>query len=228
MIQPGNEAPIISCQSHHCICFYFIFVKHIRDMKERLQQLLQDKKLSANKLAEMLGIQPSGISHILAGRNKPSIDFVTKLLLAFPDLNPDWFILGTGSMCRTQSTAQPSSAAEAAESATSTSHQPPHPVIPAVNTTHTPTQTNVTAQSDTPDTPAPHNSARKTAQVDPSTSQGVLDFSVTDLPGNDPVTPFSPQPSTSPASIHAIQRQIRRVMIFYTDHTVESFDYTDR
>ena len=119
------RAPIISCQSHHCICFYFIFVKHIRDMKERLQQLLQDKKLSANKLAEMLGIQPSGISHILAGRNKPSIDFVTKLLLAFPDLNPDWFILGTGSMCRTQSTAQPSSAAEAAESATSTSHQPP-------------------------------------------------------------------------------------------------------
>ena len=89
MIQPGNEAPIISCQSHHCICFYFIFVKHIRDMKERLQQLLQDKKLSANKLAEMLGIQPSGISHILAGRNKPSIDFVTKLLLAFPDLNGD-------------------------------------------------------------------------------------------------------------------------------------------
>ena len=47
-------------------------------MKERLQQLLQDKKLSANKLAEMLGIQPSGISHILAGRNKPSIDFVTR------------------------------------------------------------------------------------------------------------------------------------------------------
>ena len=76
-------------------------------MKERLQQLLQDKKLSANKLAEMLGIQPSGISHILAGRNKPSIDFVTKLLLPFPDLNPEWFILGTGSMCRRQSSAQP-------------------------------------------------------------------------------------------------------------------------
>ena len=62
-------------------------------MKERIERILKEKSLSSNKLAEMLEVQPSGISHILSGRNKPSMDFITKLLTVFPDISPDWFIL---------------------------------------------------------------------------------------------------------------------------------------
>lgn len=71
----------------------YIFVK-TDTMKERIERILKEKSLSSNKLAEMLEVQPSGISHILSGRNKPSMDFITKLLTVFPDISPDWFILG--------------------------------------------------------------------------------------------------------------------------------------
>jgi transcriptional regulator with XRE-family HTH domain len=69
-------------------------------MKERLALILQQENLTAGKLAEMLGVQPSGISHLLSGRNKPNFDFVAKLLKRFPAINPDWLILGEGEMYR--------------------------------------------------------------------------------------------------------------------------------
>ena len=77
----------------------FIFVKNI-DMKEKIEFLLQNKGLTSTQLARMLEIQPSGISHILSGRNKPSFDFVVKVLRAFPDLNPDWLLLDSEQIFR--------------------------------------------------------------------------------------------------------------------------------
>lgn len=62
-------------------------------MKEKLEFLLRTKSLTATSLARLLEIQPSGISHILSGRNKPSFDFVVKVLRVFPDINPDWLLL---------------------------------------------------------------------------------------------------------------------------------------
>ena len=62
-------------------------------MKGKLEFLLKNKGFTATTLARMLEIQPSGISHILSGRNKPSFDLVVKILKAFPDLNPDWLLL---------------------------------------------------------------------------------------------------------------------------------------
>ena len=62
-------------------------------MKEKLEFLLKNKGLTATSLARLLEIQPSGLSHILSGRNKPSFDLVVKILRAFPDLNPDWLLL---------------------------------------------------------------------------------------------------------------------------------------
>ena len=55
--------------------------------------MLKNKGLTATSLARLLEIQPSGLSHILSGRNKPSFDLVVKILKAFPDLNPDWLLL---------------------------------------------------------------------------------------------------------------------------------------
>ena len=49
-------------------------------------------------LADKMGVQRSGISHILSGRNYPSFDFLQKLLENFSRLNAEWLILGQGSM----------------------------------------------------------------------------------------------------------------------------------
>lgn len=79
-------------------------------MREKLLNLMKTEQLTASKLAELLGIQPSGISHILSGRNKPSFDLVQKILRRFPQINPDWLLLDNGDMYR--STATPISKTE--------------------------------------------------------------------------------------------------------------------
>ena len=49
-------------------------------MKERILAFLQSENKSTAQFAEEIGVQPSGISHILSGRNNPSLDFVIKML----------------------------------------------------------------------------------------------------------------------------------------------------
>lgn len=72
-------------------------------MRDKIDLLLKTKRLSATSFARMLEIQPSSISHILSGRNKPSYDLVVKILRAFPELNPDWLLLDSSEMFRDKS-----------------------------------------------------------------------------------------------------------------------------
>lgn len=65
-------------------------------MDERLRQFLAMESLTPAQFADVMGIQRSGISHLLAGRNKPSFEFIQKMLTAYPKLNPQWLILGKG------------------------------------------------------------------------------------------------------------------------------------
>jgi transcriptional regulator with XRE-family HTH domain len=67
-------------------------------MRNRLQQFLNAEQLSPARLSDIIGIQRSGMSHILSGRNKPSFDFIQKLMLKFPALNSEWLITGKGKM----------------------------------------------------------------------------------------------------------------------------------
>ncbi len=67
-------------------------------MKERLQKILTEKGLSAAKFAEILQIQRSNVSHVLSGRNNPGYEFIKKIMEHYPDINPEWLILGNGSM----------------------------------------------------------------------------------------------------------------------------------
>ncbi|WP_300886837.1 helix-turn-helix transcriptional regulator [uncultured Alistipes sp.] len=69
-------------------------------MKDKLLQLMKSEGLTSSRLAEMLEVQPSGISHILSGRNKPGFDFLQKILRRFPQINPDWLLLDSGAMYR--------------------------------------------------------------------------------------------------------------------------------
>ena len=66
----------------------------MEDFKDRLDHILRSKNLTATKFAELMKIQPSNVSHLLSGRNKPSIDFLIKLKEVFPEYNFDWIIMG--------------------------------------------------------------------------------------------------------------------------------------
>lgn len=67
-------------------------------MKERLLEFLKAENKSSAQLAEEIGVQPSGISHILSGRNNPSLDFVLKMLEKYQFLSSDWLLFGKGAM----------------------------------------------------------------------------------------------------------------------------------
>lgn len=63
---------------------------------ERLEKILAHYQLSASAFADALGIQRSGVSHLLSGRNKPSLDFVLKLLHTYPEVDLQWLMNGKG------------------------------------------------------------------------------------------------------------------------------------
>jgi len=63
-------------------------------IKDRLAHILRAKNLTASQFAELMGIQPSNVSHLLNGRNNPSLDFLTKLKEVFPEYSFDWIIMG--------------------------------------------------------------------------------------------------------------------------------------
>jgi len=63
-------------------------------MIERVLELIRVKKISPSQLADAIGVQRSGISHLVSGRNKPSLEFITRILTFFPDVNPDWLLFG--------------------------------------------------------------------------------------------------------------------------------------
>lgn len=72
------------------------------EIKDRLQIAINQYNLTATLFADKIGVQRSSISHILSGRNKPSIDFIIKLNDVFPDLDITWLITGKSNQNNTQ------------------------------------------------------------------------------------------------------------------------------
>lgn len=69
-------------------------------MKERIIEFLRAENKSSANFAEEIGVQPSAVSHIVSGRNNPSLDFVLKMLAKYPFLSVEWLLFGRGSMYR--------------------------------------------------------------------------------------------------------------------------------
>ncbi|MDA9035644.1 helix-turn-helix domain-containing protein [Flavobacteriaceae bacterium] len=61
----------------------------------RLEEIMANHNLSAASFATKIGVQRSAISHILSGRNKPSLDFLMKVYESFDEVALEWLILGT-------------------------------------------------------------------------------------------------------------------------------------
>lgn len=66
------------------------------DFSKRLEKVIKFYDETAASFAEKIGVQRSSISHILSGRNKPSLDFVLKVLSAYPEVELYWLLNGKG------------------------------------------------------------------------------------------------------------------------------------
>ena len=67
-------------------------------MENRIQKIIDEQGVSLNAFAQEIGVNRSTISHILTGRNKPSVEVLQKILKRFPSISPNWLLLGNGSM----------------------------------------------------------------------------------------------------------------------------------
>jgi len=67
-------------------------------MKERILEFLKKENKSSAQFAEEINVQPSSISHILSGRNNPSLDFVIRMLEKYTFLSTEWLLFGRGQM----------------------------------------------------------------------------------------------------------------------------------
>ncbi|WP_375238675.1 helix-turn-helix domain-containing protein [Aurantibacter sp.] len=71
------------------------------EFSKRLQKVIDYHQESASGFANKIGVQRSSISHILSGRNKPSLEFVMKVLDTFPEVELYWLLNGKGTFPKT-------------------------------------------------------------------------------------------------------------------------------
>lgn len=66
------------------------------EFSHRLKKIMEHFALSSSAFADKIGVQRSSISHLLSGRNKPSLDFVLKVTNTFTEVDLYWLINGKG------------------------------------------------------------------------------------------------------------------------------------
>lgn len=196
-------------------------------MKERILCIMREKSLSASSLAEIIGVQASGISHILSGRNNPSFDFITRVLTNFPDINPDWFILGKGDMYRIARSSNHDNCGEEEMNKHGgiTNETNSHAELEDGKLAHDSTTFSIDRNkvlfSDTKGGAVPQNNPFPSlfdsveSLVETAQSKGNKDSL------NCNINMLTQE--SDPGEV----KKIRRVMIFFSDHTVDSYDYCD-
>jgi transcriptional regulator with XRE-family HTH domain len=68
------------------------------EIDERIKLVMEKKSLSVGAFADQIGVAQATISHIMNGRNKPSMDVILKLHERYPDIRLEWLLAGKGNM----------------------------------------------------------------------------------------------------------------------------------
>ena len=63
-------------------------------IQDRIRAIMKSGNLSASEFADRIGVKRSNLSHVLSGRNKPSLDFLVKVITTYPNVNASWLITG--------------------------------------------------------------------------------------------------------------------------------------
>ena len=77
---------------------------------KRLETIFEYYSLSASGFADKIGAQRSSLSHLLSGRNKPSLDFILKIIEVFPEVDLYWILNGKGNFPKSEVTEKSTSA----------------------------------------------------------------------------------------------------------------------
>ncbi|MBP5546848.1 MAG: helix-turn-helix transcriptional regulator [Bacteroidales bacterium] len=163
-------------------------------MINRINLILQAKNITAKQFAEEIGIQPSGMSHILSGRNNPSLEFVNKVIRRYPEIDANWLLLGKGQMYASGATESPAISEP-------TLFAPPAPSPAPVYT------------------PAPEPepvSEPKEEILEAVKIQDLPDFASAEREQEEEV-------QKEPAPVTDDKRRLVKILFFYDDHTFEEY-----
>lgn len=196
-------------------------------MLDRIQELLQVRELSASQFADAIGVSRPVVSHILSGRNKPSLEVVQKIIAAFPDLSISWLLNGAGPMLeRPAATAAvkasvapvsvtPATSASLTAPPTASATPVAAPAQPAISE---PTPAVASAPTVAPVAPTPPASPPEPAEpLKPASPPRVA------------AAPVPAPPAAAPAGAdlaYALAepgKTIRRIVLFYQDGTFADF-----
>jgi transcriptional regulator with XRE-family HTH domain len=97
-------------------------------MVERIREILESRQLTPTQFADLIGVARPIVSHILSGRNKPSLEVVQRILAAMPDLAMPWLLNGAGPMLA-PAAAMPAMSPEAASGAAAPTTPSPVSVV---------------------------------------------------------------------------------------------------
>ena len=181
-------------------------------MVDRIDLILKAKNITARQFADEIGVQPSGMSHILSGRNNPSLDFVMKVMRRYPDININWLMFGKGEMFADPSSLQ--------------SMRPePRPVAPK------PVEPDLFSQPEPePPTPVdafvPQPDPEPVALPEPESPTKPEPHQEPPQPQLDENRLYDSAPAPVPVQANPAQRRLVKVVLLYSDRTCE--EYTPR
>ena len=193
-------------------------------MNRRFQTILDLENLSPAQLADRLGVQRSGISHILSGRNKPSFELLQRVVQSFPEISAEWLITGNGKPLKEQNLAAASGAASSATSsatssaANSRSSGTTPSITPSTTSGSNNSSTSGTISGATPPFEGLFNSSE-------SATEPQIPAQTSDIEGiEDEISDFQPLQSSifdaNPANDRE-KRALKRVILIYNDNTFE-------
>jgi transcriptional regulator with XRE-family HTH domain len=204
---------------------------------ERIISLMEYYGLSPSAFADKIDVQRSSMSHLVSGRNKPSLDFIQKILNQFIDINPTWLIMGTGPMKQLAlfddsgkvSVPEPITAVKSVSEASSFTKEPITHVQEKISHTflndsdtetlfavdEIPQQTEINP-------PIPEDKTIPRAVVfesteEPLTAQNPI-HATRAVPANSIHTPDSKEKNTPN------DKKVVKIVFFYSDNTFESFN----
>ena len=197
-------------------------------MNRRFQTILDLENLSPAQLADRLGVQRSGISHILSGRNKPSFELLQRVVQSFPEISAEWLITGNGKPLKEQNQAATSGAASGATSgaASSAANSRSSGTTPSTTPSISPSTTSGSNNSSTSGTISgatpPFEGLFNSSE---SATESQIPAQTSDIKGiEDEISDFQPLQSSifdaNPANDRE-KRALKRVILIYNDNTFE-------
>lgn len=197
-------------------------------MNRRFQTILDLENLSPAQLADRLGVQRSGISHILSGRNKPSFELLQRVVQSFPEISAEWLITGNGKPLKEQNQAAASGATSGAASgatssaANSRSSGTTPSTTPSISTSTTSGSNNSSTSGTISGATPPFEGLFNSSE---SATEPQIPAQTSDIEGiGDEISDFQPLQSSifdaNPANDRE-KRALKRVILIYNDNTFE-------